>query len=59
MFDFRAWTKRGILNSIGQAPEYKVIENVNRWVDKGVLVIEDVAEIQAALDDWKSQNSAT
>lgn len=49
MFDLRSYIKKGFLKAIGQMPEYKIRINSAGWLDKGVLLEEDLEEIENAL----------
>lgn len=50
MFSFREFIKQGFLRSIGYQPDYWIMLNAAGYADKGVLMMEDLAEIQAAID---------
>ena len=58
MFSFRDFIRRGLLDSVGQQPDYWVILNAAGWLDKGVLTEADLAEIQAAIDAKNAPVSA-
>ena len=49
MFSFRDFIKRGFLNAVGKLADYRIILNAAGWYDKGVLLEEDLAEIQSAI----------
>ena len=49
MFSFREFIKRGFLNAVGKLADYRIILNAAGWYDKGVLLEEDLAEIQSAI----------
>ena len=40
---------RGVLGMAGGEPEYKVIQYAAGWLDKGVLTVQDIEQINAAL----------
>ena len=46
----RNFIKRGFLKAIGKMGDYWVILNAAGWCDKGVLLEEDLMEIQSAID---------
>jgi hypothetical protein len=50
MFSFREFIKRGFLNAVGKLPDYRIILNAAGWYDKDVLLEEDLAEIQSAIE---------
>lgn len=50
MFNLREFVKRGFLSAVGKMADYQVILNAAGWLEKGVLVEEDLAEIQAAIE---------
>lgn len=50
MFSFRDFIKRGFLNAVGKLADYQIILNAAGWYDKGVLLENDLAEIQSAID---------
>ena len=51
MFSLREFIKNGLKLAIGNKPDYEVILASANWLDKGVLVEEDLAEIQLAIDE--------
>lgn len=50
MFNMRNFVKRGLLAAVGRQPDYWIILNAAGWADKGVLVEDDLAEIQTAIE---------
>ena len=50
MFSFREFIRRGFLNAVGKLADYQIILNAAGWYDKGVLLEEDLAEIQSAIN---------
>lgn len=50
MFDFREYIKKGFLDAVGKMADYQVRLNSAGWFEKGVLVEDDLAEIQAVID---------
>lgn len=50
MFSLREFIKRGLIESIGNEPSYKIIQNTAGWLDKGVLQESDVEEISNLLN---------
>ncbi len=51
MFSLRMFIKKGLLNAVGKMADYQVILNAASWQQKGVLLNEDLAEIDAAIAD--------
>lgn len=49
MFKLREFIKRGLLDAVGEMPDYWVIMNAAGWHEKGVLDETDLAEIDAAI----------
>ena len=50
MFNLREFIKKGLLSAVGKMADYQVILNAAGWFEKGVLVEDDLAEIQIAID---------
>lgn len=51
MFSLREFIKNGLKLAIGNKPDYEIILSSASWLDKGVLLEEDLAEIQSAIDE--------
>ena len=51
MFSLRGFIMKGLLNAVGKMADYQVILNAMGWYEKGVLLEEDLAEIQAKIDE--------
>lgn len=51
MFSLREFIKKGFLNAIGKMEDYQVILNSAEWCNKGVLLTEDLAEINAKIEE--------
>jgi hypothetical protein len=51
MFSLRDFIKGGLLNAVGKMADYQIILNSASWFEKGVLLEEDLAEIQQAIDN--------
>jgi len=51
MFSLRKFIMKGLLNAIGKLADYQVILNATGWFEKGVLLEEDLAEIQQKIDE--------
>lgn len=50
MFSLREFVKNGLLKAVGGMADYQIILNAAGWHEKGVLLEEDLAEIQAKID---------
>lgn len=50
MFNFREFIKSGFLGAIGHQPDYWIILNAGGYANQGVLTMEDLAEIQTAIE---------
>lgn len=50
MFSLREFVKKGLKLAIGNKADYEIILSAASWLDKGVLLEEDLAEIQVAID---------
>lgn len=51
MFSLRKFIKKGLLNAVGKMADYQVILNAAAWNEKGVLLEEDLMEINTAIDN--------
>lgn len=51
MFSLRNFIKKGLLNAVGKMADYQVILNAAVWNEKGVLLEEDLMEINTAIDN--------
>lgn len=50
MFSFREFIKQGYIRAIGHQPDYWIMLNAAGYADKGVLQMEDLADIEAAIN---------
>ena len=50
MFNLRDFIKKGFLDAVGKMADYQVILNATGWYEKGVLVEDDLAEINAKIE---------
>lgn len=55
MFSLKEFIKKGLKLAIGNKADYEVILSSASWLDKGVLLEEDLAEIQTAIDEKNNQ----
>ena len=51
MFSLRVFIKKGLLDAVGKLADYQVIMNATGWYEKNVLTLEDLAEINAKIDE--------
>lgn len=47
----RNFVKKGLLDAIGKMADYQIILNAMGWFEKGVLLEEDLVEINQAIED--------
>lgn len=50
MFSLRLFVKKGLLDAVGKLADYQVILNATGWYEKGVLLEEDLSEINAKIE---------
>ena len=50
MFSLKEFVKSGLIKAVGKMADYQIILNAVGWLEKGVLVEDDLAEIQNAID---------
>lgn len=50
-FNLRDFIKKGLLDAVGEMADYQVVLNAAGWHEKGVLTEDDLAEIQAAIEE--------
>ncbi len=49
MFELKSFVKRGLTEAVGSMPDYQIRLNAAGWLEKGVLVEADLAEIDEAI----------
>ena len=49
-FSLREFVKQGLLDGVGQMPDYKIRLQSAGWLEKGVLEESDLAEIQGKIN---------
>ena len=59
MFSLKEFIKKGLLNAVGKIADYQIILNAVGWHDKGVLLEEDLAEIEAAIKAYAPEAEET
>ena len=50
-FSLREFIKKGLLDAVGKMADYQIILNATGWYEKEVLTMEDLAEINAKIDE--------
>lgn len=50
MFSYRKFIKQGFIMAVGHQPDYWIMLNAAGYADKGVLTMEDLAYIEAAIN---------
>lgn len=50
MFSLREFLKKGFIGAVGHMADYQIVLNASGWMDKGVLTEDDLAEINAAIE---------
>lgn len=51
MFSLREFILKGFLSAVGKMADYQIILNATGYYEKGVLTLEDLAEINKAIDE--------
>ena len=51
MFNYREFLMTGFKNAVGKMADYQIIFNANGYYEKGVLIEEDLAELQNMIDE--------
>ena len=51
MFSLREFIKKGFLDAVGKMADYQIILNATAYYEKNVLTMEDLAEINAKIDE--------
>ena len=62
MFNLRNYIKEGFIDAIGKMSDYQIILNSAGYFEKGVLLEEDLAEINSLIKEKNSkeiENSST
>ncbi len=50
-FSLKEFIKTGLLLAIGKKADYEIILSSAGWLEKGVLLEDDLAQIQTAIDN--------
>ena len=62
MFNLRNYIKEGFIDAVGKMSDYQIILNSTGYFEKGVLLEEDLAEINSLIKEKNSkeiENSST
>ncbi|MEE0927590.1 MAG: hypothetical protein UIG59_00235 [Acutalibacteraceae bacterium] len=51
MFSLKDYIKKGLILAVGKKPDYEIILASVSWLEKGVLLESDLAEVQSAIDN--------
>ena len=57
MFSLKDFIKKGLMDAVGKMADYQVIMNATGWYEKGVLSLEDLADISAEIEIRNPQPS--
>lgn len=55
MFNYREFLMKGFKNAVGKLADYQIIFNANGYYEKGVLVEDDLAQLQDIIDKKNSE----
>lgn len=59
MFKLSEFIKKGLLSAVGHMADYQIILNAAAWHEKGVLSVEDLVEVECAVDaQYNDENAA-
>lgn len=50
-FSLRNFIMKGLRDAVGKMSDYQIILNAVGWMEKGVLTEDDLAELQALIDE--------
>ena len=50
MFDYKGFLMQGFKDAVGKMADYQVILNANGYYEKGVLLAENLLELQEMID---------
>lgn len=50
-FSYRDFIKKGFLSAVGNMADYQIMLNAAGYYEKGVLISEDLGEIQTAIEE--------
>lgn len=58
MFKLNDFIKKGLLKAVGHMADYQVILNAAAWHDKGVLSVDDLLDVETAIEVQYAENEA-
>ena len=58
MFNLGSFIKNGFIAAVGKMADYQIILNAAGWFEKSVLTENDLAEIQATIDEKNARIEA-
>ena len=58
MFNLGSFINGGLIAAVGKMADYQIILKAAGWFEKGVLAENDLAEIQAAIDEKNARLEA-
>ncbi len=58
MFNLRDFIKKGMISAVGKMADYQVILNSAGWFEKGVLLEDDLAEINSVIEAQYAEEMA-
>lgn len=59
MFSLRNFLMAGFRNAVGKMEDYQIILNATGWYEKGVLLEEDLAELQRLIEEKNTPKEET
>ena len=58
MFELKSFVKKGLIEAVGSMPDYQIRLNAVGWLEKGVLIETDLAEIdEAIVSQYPAENT--
>lgn len=57
MFKLNEFIMTGLRGAVGKMEDYQIILNSAGWKDKGILSIENLAELQQLIEDKNAKKS--
>lgn len=58
-FSLRDFIKKGLLDAVGKLPDYQIILNATGWYEKEVLTLDDLNEINQAIEESHRESELT
>lgn len=57
MFGLREFLKKGLLDAVGRKPTYWIVLSAAGWLEKGVLLEDDLKEIDEAIQAKEAEEN--